>query len=225
MTHKVWLVLVFEFLLFALILFGTAGTFAWPEAWIYLALIFSAGIAIVVMLLGHDRALLDERMKPIVQPGQPLWDKILLVVFVLLFLAWMVLMPLDVMRFGWSQLPLWVEGAGGFGVAISMVLSYRVMHANTFLSPVVKIQQARGQKVIHNGPYAIIRHPLYSAGMLYFVSTAMLLGSAWGVIASAILILCLVIRTMLEDRELTRSLTGYADYAYHVRYRLIPYLW
>jgi protein-S-isoprenylcysteine O-methyltransferase Ste14 len=225
MGTKVWIVLVAEFFFFAAILFGAAGTFAWIAGWIFLAIFFGCAIAITVMLTHHDPALLEERMKPIIQKGQPVWDKLLMLAISVIFLGWLILMPLDAMRFGWSSVPLWVQGLGAIGIAASMALCYRTFHSNTFLAPVVKIQEARGQKVIHDGPYAVIRHPLYAGVCILFPSIALLLGSVYGVAGALVLIICLVVRTALEDRELQRSLPGYSNYTHHVRYRLVPYLW
>lgn len=225
MVVRVWIVLLAEFLFFAAILFGAAGTLLWIAGWIFLALFFLFAILISVMLTRHDPALLEERLKPIMQKDQPAWDKVLLLIIAILFFAWLVLMPLDAMRYGWSELPLWLQGVGAAGIVLSMVICYRTFHANTYLAPVVKIQQARGQKVIHDGPYAIVRHPLYAGLILFFPSVSLLLGSAYGLLGALLLIFCLIIRTALEDRELQLSLPGYRDYTWHVRYRLVPYLW
>jgi protein-S-isoprenylcysteine O-methyltransferase Ste14 len=90
---------------------------------------------------------------------------------------------------------------------------------------VVRIQTERGHKVISTGPYAVVRHPLYAAALLVFFSSALLLGSWYGLAASLVLAGAVVFRTVLEDRELRRGLQGYTDYAARVRYRLIPLVW
>jgi protein-S-isoprenylcysteine O-methyltransferase Ste14 len=101
----------------------------------------------------------------------------------------------------------------------------RVFSSNSFLSPVVKIQTARGHRVVSNGPYAVIRHPLYAAVSCFFIATPVMLGSGWGLGFAVVLVVLLVRRTALEDRELHQRLEGYANYAAQVRYRLIPGLW
>ena len=100
-----------------------------------------------------------------------------------------------------------------------------VMMTNTYLSPVVKIDQDRGHRVITSGPYAIVRHPMYTAVILLFVAFPLALGSRFGLIPAMLLILLLLIRTILEDRTLHIELLGYADYAKNTRYKIIPGIW
>jgi protein-S-isoprenylcysteine O-methyltransferase Ste14 len=78
MKPKVLVKLGANFLVFAVLLFGSAGTLAWPAAWAALVLFFGANLLITRMLARNDPALLDERMKPFIQKGQPLWDKIIM---------------------------------------------------------------------------------------------------------------------------------------------------
>lgn len=224
MSAKVWFALAAEALVFAAVLFGSAGTLRWPGAWAFLAIFFGIVIAITHWLSRHDPALLAERMKGPVQSQQPAWDRIILPSIGVLFLGWMVLMGVD-RRFGWSAVPVWVQALGAAGVAVSLWMCARVFRANTFLAPVVKIQAERHHEVISTGPYAIVRHPLYAAVLLFLPATALLLGSWAGLAGTLAIIAGLVLRTALEDRELQRSLPGYADYASLVRYRLIPQLW
>jgi protein-S-isoprenylcysteine O-methyltransferase Ste14 len=110
-----------------------------------------------------------------------------------------------------------------------MVLSFRmiarVFRENPFLAPVVKIQTERGHRVISTGPYAVVRHPLYAAVLIFLPGNALLLGSWYGLAASLVLAGGIVFRTAMEDRELRRGLEGYREYAARVRYRLIPFVW
>jgi protein-S-isoprenylcysteine O-methyltransferase Ste14 len=225
MPTKVWIALGAEAVVFGALLFGGAGTFRWPAAWAFLFLFFTAAVLITLMIARHDPALLDERMKPIVQKDQPLWDRIIMSAVFVLFIGWLVLMGLDAVRFGWSVMPAWLQAIGGAGVALSMWLCSRVFRENTFLAPVVKIQSDRGQTVISTGPYAVVRHPMYAAALILFPSIAIMLGSWYGVATTIILASALVVRTALEDRELHRKLDGYPEYAARVRSRLIPRIW
>ena len=95
MPRKAVLALIVEMLLFAAVLFGAAGTWRWPEAWIFLLLFFGATAALTTWLARHDPALLDERMKSPVQKDQPVWDRIFLLAMVPLFFAWLGVMGLD----------------------------------------------------------------------------------------------------------------------------------
>jgi hypothetical protein len=95
MTPKVWVKLGANFLVFAVLLFGPAGTLAWPAAWASLMLFFGGVLWITRALARDDPALLDERMKPLIQKGQPRWDKIIMASFVVLSAGWLILMGVD----------------------------------------------------------------------------------------------------------------------------------
>jgi protein-S-isoprenylcysteine O-methyltransferase Ste14 len=163
-------------------------------------------------------------MKPIVQKNQPLWDRILLPVVIVLWLGWLALTGFDA-RNGWSAMPGWLQWIGAAGVAFSMWLWFLVFRENTFLAPVVKIQKERGHKVVSTGPYAIVRHPMYAIGLILIAASTLMLGSWYGFAAVFALAILLIVRTALEDRELKRGLPGYKDYAARVRYRLVPLIW
>lgn len=212
------------FLLFAAPLFLAAGTLAWPEAWLFVGISTLGGLSIGVKLWRNDRALLAERLKPLVQPGQPLWDRLILASFAVLLVGWLVVMGLD-RRFGWSSVPFLLSIASaliGLGCWLMMELVFR---ANTFLAPVVKIQHERDHSVVSDGPYAFVRHPMYAVQIVYFVAGSLLLGSWWGLIGAALLTIVLAVRVPLEEDQLRRNLAGYSDYMARVRYRLIPGLW
>ena len=224
MNTKVWIGFARGILISAVPLFGAAGTLRWPAAWAYLVLIFGPGLLITLELAKRDPALLEERMKPVIQKDQPLWDRILITTFLALWLGWFVLMGLDA-RYGWSAMPVWLQWIGAAGVLLTMWIWFLIFRENTFLAPVVKIQKERGHKVISSGPYAIVRHPMYAAALVFFAATALLLGSWYGLAGALLLAAWLVVRTALEDRELKHGLAGYTDYAARVRYRLVPLIW
>jgi protein-S-isoprenylcysteine O-methyltransferase Ste14 len=212
-------------LLFCVPLFGAAGTLAWPEAWISVALQVLSAIVVTVMLRRYDPALLEERMKPLSQPDQPAWDRYLLRAIMAVLLAWLILMGLDARRFGWSRMPVWIEAAGAVLQLVGYAIIDRTMRVNTFLAPVVKIQSDRGHRVISTGPYAIVRHPMYVGAMILFLGMPLLLGSGWGLLGSAIMTALLAARIVREEAVLRLGLPGYDDYAARVRYRLVPGIW
>jgi protein-S-isoprenylcysteine O-methyltransferase Ste14 len=222
---KIWIIIAVEMLLFAVLLFGGAGTLAWPSGWIFLLLMFGMAIWITMELAKHDPGLVAERLKPCVQKDQARWDQILMPIIMIVFPLWLVLMGVDAVRFRWSAVPRWLQTVGAVGFVWSMWIQYLVLRENSFAAPVVKIQSARGHRVISTGPYAIVRHPMYSAVFVFFAGTALLLGSWWGLLASLVLDALIVLRTALEDHELQERLPGYADYARRVRYRLVPEIW
>jgi protein-S-isoprenylcysteine O-methyltransferase Ste14 len=225
MSVKVRLTLAAEALIFAALLFGAAGTILWPAAWAYLILFFAGAIWITVRLARHDPALLAERMKLPVQKNQPVWDRVFLLVMIVVWCGWLALMGLDAGRFRWSVMPVWLQCAGGALMVLLFRMIGRVYQENPFLAAVVKIQTERGHRVISTGPYAVVRHPLYAAVLIFLPASALLLGSWFGLEASLVLSGGVAFRTAMEDRELQRSLEGYTEYAAGVRYRLIPFVW
>jgi len=143
----------------------------------------------------------------------------------LLFIAWLILRPLDAMRFEWSEVPGWLQFLGALGLVLSLYVVFLTFRENAYLAPVVKLQEERSQSVVGTGPYWYVRHPMYSSIFLFFPATTLLLGSWWGLLLSLVLLGLLVWRTALEDRMLKNELAGYEEYAQSVRYRLIPRVW
>jgi protein-S-isoprenylcysteine O-methyltransferase Ste14 len=225
MRIKGLLATIAEIVLFAILLFGAAGTIAWPGAWAFLAILFGFSVAMTWIIARDDPALLAQRLKLPIQRGQQHWDQILMAMFTALFIGWLPLMAIDARRYRWSAVPAWIQWIGGAAIIVSFGLCYRVFRENTYLAPVVRIQRERGHHVIDSGPYGIVRHPLYASVMIFFPGVTLLLGSWYGLIVAALMMALLVVRTSLEDQMLQRELEGYADYAAKVRFRLIPGLW
>jgi protein-S-isoprenylcysteine O-methyltransferase Ste14 len=225
MGRRELLVMIAEFLTIAGLLFIPAGTIGWIAGWVFIALLCGVTLLTVRMLVRDDPELLRERMSSPVQRNQPLWDRVLLPVFLLLFVAWLILMSLDAVRFAWSDVPVWLQVLGALGVTLSYYVIYLAFRENAYLYPVVKIQEERGQSVVSTGPYRHVRHPMYSSSFVFFPATALLLGSWLGLLFSLVLIAMIILRTALEDRTLKSGLDGYAEYAETVKYRLVPHLW
>ena len=213
------------FLVIIGLLFIPAGTVGWLAGWVFVAIFCGFNLLVVRMLARNDPELLEERMSFPVQRGQPLWDKVIMSMFELVFVGWFVLMPLDAVRFGWSEMTAWLHVLGALGLMLSFYLVYFTFRENAYLAPVAKLQEERGQSVVTTGPYRYVRHPMYSSVLIFFPATALLLGSWWGLLISPVLMTLLVVRTALEDRMLTRGLEGYTEYARTVKYRLIPRIW
>jgi len=168
--------LVVGFVATALALFLAAGTIAWPAGWIDLILLYGWLLVGIVLLLKYNPGLLQERVS-ISQPNQKAWDKVFILLFELFFFAWLVLMPLDAVRFHWSQMPLLLQVVGAMALVGSFLLISLTFRENSYLSPTVRIQEERGQTVISTGPYHYVRHPMYAGGLLLFLGTSLLLGS------------------------------------------------
>jgi len=206
------------------LLFAAAGSLDWPAAWVMLIVSAILGPACGLWLAKTDPALLAERMRPTFQANQPAADKIFMLIFFLALLLWLVAIGLD-RRANASDVPLLLQALGLAMYLLSIAFIMWVFRENSFAAPVVKVQAARHQRVISSGPYAFVRHPMYSGVMLYFLGIPLLLGSWWGVALAPVFALLFAIRARIEERALIEGLPGYADYAERVRYRLVPGLW
>jgi protein-S-isoprenylcysteine O-methyltransferase Ste14 len=173
----------------------------------------------------HDPALLEERLAPPIQTGQPAADKMLLTVLILLNFAALAVMALDAVRFAWSSVPPWVQAVGELILLLSVWIVIRTLRENSFAAPVVKIQEDRGQTVVATGPYRHVRHPMYAGTLVALVGTSLLLGSWWGLLVVFARVVLISIRIRIEERTLRAGLHGYDEYAARVPYRLIPLVW
>ncbi len=209
----------------AAILFGAAGTWRWPQAWVFIAEMIATGVAIGIWLARHDPGLLAERMSPPLQRGQERLDKVFMLSVIVLWCAWLVLMAFDAVRFRWSHLPAWAEPAGALLILVAMYACFLTFRENSFAAPVVRHQAERGQRVVTTGPYRWVRHPMYAGASLMFVAIPLLLGSGYGLAAAPVWIVLLSFRIPIEERMLREKLPGYEEYAARVRWRLVPGLW
>jgi protein-S-isoprenylcysteine O-methyltransferase Ste14 len=208
------------------LLFGAAGTFAWPAAWWYLIELGVLSLWIGLWLARHDPGLLAERLAPLVQKQQSRWDRRFMMGVALVWCGWLVVMGLDAMRYRWSwPVPVALVSLGSLCVFLCIFMCRFVFRANSYAAPVVKIQASRGHKVIDSGPYARVRHPMYSAALLFFVGTPLLLGSWWGLAFVPLMVVGLGWRAVREERVLAAGLDGYTGYMARVRFRFIPFIW
>jgi protein-S-isoprenylcysteine O-methyltransferase Ste14 len=106
---------------------------------------------------------------------------------------------------------------------VSFYFIFLTFRENTFAASTVTVE--KNQTVVRTGPYAIVRHPMYSAALILFAAGPPALGSWWTLIVSVLILVLLVARLLHEEQYLTAHLPGYADYRRDVRYRLIPYVW
>lgn len=208
-----------------LLLFWGAHTWRWAQAWAFLAIFTLGSVAFCAWLRRRDPALLASRMGPLVQRGQPTWDRVFLLTFVPFWCGWLVLMALDARRWQTSVVPAWLNVAGATLVVTGFFATALVFRENTFAAPVVRVQRERAQRVIDSGPYAIVRHPMYASALLYLVGMPLLLGSWWGLAVVPLMVAGMAPRAVFEERLLERDLPGYAEYMRRVRHRLVPGVW
>ncbi|KZD21753.1 methyltransferase family protein [Tardiphaga robiniae] len=206
------------------VLFTAAGTWQWPAAWSFLLFMILLGLGGGLWLIQIDPALFEERMRPVVQQGQPPADRVFMVAFFTVALVWLIVAGLD-QRFGLSQMTAGVQVAGAAITLSGIAISFWVLRENSFAAPVIKLQRDRGHHVIDTGPYHFVRHPMYSGAILFFLGTSLWLGSWWSAALTLIMAVLFAWRTRAEERTLRDGLSGYTDYTMRVRYRLCPGLW
>jgi protein-S-isoprenylcysteine O-methyltransferase Ste14 len=208
-----------------LLLFLPAGTLAWPQAWVFLVVFNACSQAIGIWLLKTDPELLKARMQSPVGHNQRPRDRAIAIGIFLFFAIWLVLMALDAGRFGWSHVPLWGQAIGVLLILVAFWGWVAVLRANSYASTTVRVQAERGQTVISTGPYAHVRHPMYSWSLALMIGMPLLLGSLWGLLGLSIAVPLLAARALGEEEVLFSGLPGYPEYAQKVRFRLVPYVW
>lgn len=203
-------------------LFVPPWTLDFWQAWLFLGVFAALTIAITIDLARRDPALLARRTKagPTAEPTRT--QQLIQSLASLAFIAIFVSAGLD-RRWGWSHVPVAVVIAGAALVAIGLGLVGWVFRANTYASAVIDVEQ--GQQLVTTGPYAIVRHPMYSGASVMLAGTPLALGTWFAVGPVAVLIAVIVWRLLDEERTLVADLPGYADYRAKVTRRLVPYFW
>ncbi len=215
------LMLAAAVLVSSIALFSAAGTPRFWNAWLLAGEFFVLEFTLALYLAVRRPALLRQRLSPAEKERT---QKIFNV------LAWTVI-PVAVLvvpgldyRFRWSNAPAWPVVAGALAMASGFAMILAVMKRNIFTARTVGVSE--GQKVIDTGPYSVIRHPMYLAGMVVFLSMPAILGSLCGfVLALATVPALFVMRILNEEKVLKRDLSGYEEYMKKVRYRLVPFVW
>jgi len=212
------------YVIIGVLLFASAGTLKWTEAWLYLIIQGSMSTRLAFWLLKHNPELLKDRMT-FLKPSVKDWDKVIVVLSAVMVVPLHCLPGLDLFRNGWSHMPVTLKYAGFAGILLSCSLIQWVMRSNPYLSRIVEIQKDRGHHVITAGPYRYVRHPMYAGVIVWLLCFPLALGSWTTFIPSVYLIGLMVVRTGLEDRTLHEELEGYVAYAREVSCRLIPGIW
>jgi len=215
---------VIQFGISAALLFGGAGTVAWPEAWIYLLVQTSFSLILTVWLKRHDPELLKARLS-FWKREMKGWDKALLTLWFAGSVPLFVIPGLDAVRYRWSHVPILLQACGFVGIVVASGLVFWVFKSNPYASASVEIQEDRGQTVVTTGPYHYVRHPMYSGVFVWYLCLPLALGSFITFVPAIVLLGLLAVRTHLEDKTLHQELPGYAAYAETVKFRLIPGIW
>lgn len=206
-------------LLMGLLIFLPAGTLAFMNGWVLMgALFLPMFIAGIVMAIKNPELLRKRLSSKEKKKDQQTMVKL----SGLMFIAGFILAGLGY-RYGWYQLPSWVVAVASVILLLSYAMYMEVMRENAYLSRTVEVQE--GQKVVDTGLYAIVRHPMYTATILLFISMPLILGSIYSFIVFLAYPFIIAKRIKGEEMLLESELNGYAEYKKKVRYRLIPLIW
>lgn len=205
------------------LLFGAAGTLTWLRGWVQLVAWLLTAAVNLTILLRVNPAVIEARLSR--KRSTERFDRVI----VPLLLAGTVTIPviagLDAVRFAWSAPPLWTLWLGLVLHAVGDAIMVWAMAVNPYLEGIVRIQTERGHHVVTTGPYALVRHPMYTGAILFVASMPLVLGSWWTFVPAGLLTVGVVIRTFFEEGVLRRELPGYEDYFRRIRGRFLPRIW
>ena len=203
----------------ALLLFLPAWTLRYPQAWLLICILFIPMFAAGLVMMKKDPDLLRKRLSAKEKESE---QKTVVALSGLMFLAAFVLAGLS-FRFGWLMLPFPVSIVFAVVFLIAYALYAEVLRENSYLSRTIEVQE--DQKVVDTGLYGIVRHPMYSATLILFLSMPLVLGSVISFVITLAYIPIIVKRIRNEEQVLGKDLPGYTEYMGKVKYRLIPFIW
>ena len=206
-------------LLVGTLIFLPAGTFSYFNGWLLMGILFVPMFFAGIVMMLKNPNLLKSRLNAKEDSQE---QTLVVKLSGLMFLAGFVVAGLGV-RFGWYMLPAGVSIGGAVAFLIAYVLYAEVLRENTYLSRTIEVQE--NQKVVDTGLYGIVRHPMYSATLLLFLSMPFVLGSVYSFLIFLAYPFIIAKRIKHEEEFLEKELDGYRAYKQKVKYRLIPFIW
>ncbi len=201
------------------LLFFSAGTFNYWQAWLLLAILFIPMFCAGIVLLLKNPELLQKRMDT--KEEEPEQKKVIALSGIMFLFAF-IIAGLNI-RFDWVILPTWVSCAAAVIFLLAYILYAEVLRENTYLSRTIKVQE--NQKVIDTGLYGIVRHPMYMATLFLFLAMPLVLGSIYSCFIQLFYIPIILKRIKNEEQVLEQGLAGYSEYKKKVKYKVIPFIW
>jgi protein-S-isoprenylcysteine O-methyltransferase Ste14 len=203
-------------------LFLPAYTLHYLQAWIYMGVFFGGVSIITVYIFVYDKQLLQSRLKvgSMAEPRKA--QKVIQAIASLGFIGMYIISGFDY-RFQWSEVPQWLWLASDAMLLVAMMMLFLIFRKNSYLSATIEVQ--RGQHVVTDGPYGVVRHPMYSMAMLLFVFGPLALGSYCALTILPVMLLVMMLRCLDEEKVLSSELQGYEAYCRKVHYRMIPFVW
>src|ERR1039458_3519000 len=222
LTAKALADFVMKLVIVSLLLFLPALSLDFWEAWVFLFIFFIPQLLIIICFLRKDPDLVERRLKGRLFAENRTNQKVIMSLVRLLYVLIVLVPGLD-HRFNWSHVPAFLVITADVAVPLGFLIQFHVFKANTFASAVVEI--VAEQKVISTGPYAMVRHPMYSGALVvdFFIPSA--LGSWWGLPFALGMLVVVILRLLDEEQLLRQGLPGYEEYCRKVQYRLIPHIW
>ena len=208
---------------FLAIIFIPAGTIDYWQGWAFAGTLSVSSILVTIYLALHDKQLLARRVRAGPTAEKTAAQKVITGVGFVVFVAALVIIVLD-HRFGWSPpVPAAISILGDALGALGILVYFLVVRENRYAASTIEV--AEGQTVVSTGPYAIVRHPMYSGAILTLLGTPLALGSWWGLLLAPLFIGWFAWRLLNEERFLRANLEGYDEYMRAVRFRLAPHVW
>ena len=206
-------------ILVGLLLFLPAGTFAFPQAWRLIVILFVPMFIAGLIMMKKNPDLLRKRLNAKEEQAE---QKAVIALSGLMFLASFVAAGLN-FRFGWIKLPEWVSYAACVLFLIGYALFAEVLRENAYLARTVAVQE--DQRVIDTGLYGVVRHPMYLSTLILFLAMPLVLGSVISFVIMLAYFPIIARRIRNEEQVLERGLDGYTEYKKRVRYKVIPHIW
>jgi protein-S-isoprenylcysteine O-methyltransferase Ste14 len=210
------------FVILVAAIFLPVWTLRWWQGWACLAAFFVPASVITVWVAKHDPALLERRLKAGPKAEKETGQKIVQTITSVVFLADFVIPAFD-HRYGWSRVPAYATIVGNLMMLIGFWITFAVFRVNSFTSGIIEV--AEDQKVISTGLYSVVRHPMYTGGLIMLFGIPLALGSWWGMMVNLPLTAAIIWRLLDEEKFLLANLNGYAEYRQAVKYRLAPLVW
>ena len=205
--------------LLGLLLFVPAGTIRWLDGWLLMIILFVPMFFAGLLMYAKAPDLLRSRLRAKETQSE---QKDVIKYSGLMFLAAFIIAGLNY-RFQWIVMPRAVVWIGVVIFLLAYCLFGEVLRENQYLSRVIEVQE--NQTVVDTGLYGIVRHPMYTATVLLFLSMPLVLNSLISFIIMLVYIPIIVKRIKNEEEVLEQDLKGYKEYKQKVKYRLIPFIW
>ena len=219
LTKKAFTGLIWLQIIMAVMLFAPARTLHFWEAWAFWLLFSVLSAVVTLYCLKHDPALVESRLKVGPTAEHEKSQKVIQTLTAILWCALLIVPGIE-RHFHSSRIPAALVLLGNALVAVGYYIVFLALRENRWA-----VEVRSGQSVISTGPYGIVRHPMYSGGVLMILATPLALGSLWAFACAVLLCGMIAARLLDEERYLSRNLPGYDEYRRRIRYRLIPYVW